>query len=75
MSRITLGEIVAQQQAQQEALLELIDIALGAIKESGDSSVASIHLITRLNKLAGLLRQSGEGIADMQREGPSVLHH
>ena len=75
MSRITLAEIVARQQYQQDALLELIDIALGAVKESGDSSVTTLHLITRLNKLAGLLRQSEGGVAQIEREGPSLLHH
>ena len=33
---------------QQKALLELIEIALLAVRESGDSSVTAMHLNTRL---------------------------
>jgi hypothetical protein len=43
---------------QHEALLELIDITLTGIRESGDSSVGSIHLTTRLNKLADSLKRT-----------------
>jgi len=75
MAGITLSELVAQQQAQHEALFELIDIALAAIKESGDSSVAAIHLITRLNKLSDALGHSPLGVAVGARQSPSTLHH
>jgi hypothetical protein len=43
---------------QHEALLELIDITLTGIRESGDSSVGAIHLTTRLSKLADSLKRT-----------------
>ena len=52
------GELSSLVQAQQAALHELIDIALTAVRESGDSSVGTIHLITRLNKLENALRRA-----------------
>ena len=52
------GELANLVQAQQAALHELIDIALTAVRESGDSSVGTIHLITRLNKLENALRRA-----------------
>jgi hypothetical protein len=41
---------------QQQALAELIDIALHAVHESSDSSVTAIHLQTRLQALADSLK-------------------
>jgi hypothetical protein len=41
---------------QQQALTELIDIALHAVHESGDSSVAAMHLQRRLQALADSLK-------------------
>jgi hypothetical protein len=43
---------------QQQTLTELIDIALHAVRESGDSSVAAMHLQTRLQTLANSLKPS-----------------
>jgi len=52
------SELTGLVYAQQAALHELIDIALSAARESGDSSVGTIHLITRLNKLENALRRA-----------------
>ena len=41
---------------QQLALAELIDIALHAVRESSDTSVAAMHLQTRLSALAESLK-------------------
>lgn len=43
---------------QQTALAELIDIALHAVRESSDTSVAVMHLQTRLRALADSLQPS-----------------
>jgi len=43
---------------QQKALAELIDIALHAVRESSDTSVAAMHLQTRLLALAESLQPS-----------------
>lgn len=43
---------------QQRALTELIDIALHAVRESGDTSVTGMHLQTRLVALAESLQPS-----------------
>ena len=41
---------------QQQTLTELIDIALHAVRESGDTSVTAIHLQRRLQALADSLK-------------------
>ena len=41
---------------QQQALTELIEIALQAVRESGDASVTAMHLQRRLQALADSLR-------------------
>jgi hypothetical protein len=51
---------------QQQALSELIQIALLAVKESGDSSVSAMHVRTRLLALADSL----QGSAGTVRETP-----
>ena len=50
---------------QQMALAELIDIALHAVRESTDASVAAMHMQTRLLALAESL-QSGRETAPSQ---------
>jgi cell division septation protein DedD len=41
---------------QQRALAELIDIALHAVRESGETSVTAMHLQMRLQALADTLQ-------------------
>ena len=41
---------------QQQTLTELIDIALHAVRESGNTSVTAMHLQTRLQALADSLK-------------------
>jgi hypothetical protein len=41
---------------QQQTLTELIEIALHAVRESGDTSVTAMHLQTRLQALANSLK-------------------
>ncbi|MDR3389952.1 MAG: hypothetical protein P4L92_23190 [Rudaea sp.] len=55
MADQTLARIEARLSVQADALSELIEIALLAVKESGASSVSAIHLNTRLLKLADSL--------------------
>lgn len=50
---------------QQQALTELIDIALHAVRESGDSSITAMHLQTRLQALAESLKATPRGAATM----------
>ena len=54
---------------QQNALAELIDIALHAVRESGDSSVAAMHLQTRLLALADSLKPTVRGATATQFVG------
>ena len=68
------SELTAQLHAQQAALQELIDIALTAVRESGDSSVSSIHLITRLSKLNAALRHSAPVAGAQAAPHPSLRH-
>ena len=68
------GELTAQLRAQQAALQELIDIALSAVRESGDSSVSSIHLIKRLNRLNDALRQFSPATGAQPMPPPSLRH-
>jgi len=48
---------------QQQTLAELIDIALHAVRESGDTSVTAMHLQPRLQALADSLRPSARDSA------------
>ncbi len=54
----SLTRIESALRQQQNALAELIEIALAAVKESGDSSVSAIHLNTRLQKLSESLKRA-----------------
>ena len=56
MTDATLSRIESSLRLQHEALAELIEIALFALKESGDASVTTIHMNTRLHKLAAWLK-------------------
>jgi hypothetical protein len=58
MQDSSLTRIESSLRQQQEALAELIEIALSAVKESGDSSVSAIHLSTRLQKLSDSLKRA-----------------
>ena len=61
----TTDELAALLRVQHAAMLELIDIALTAAHELGDSSVGAMHLTTRLNKLADSLKRTA-GVAPLQ---------
>jgi len=52
------GELAALLRFQHDALQELIDIALTAVRESNASSVSAMHLTTRLNKLSDALKRT-----------------
>jgi len=54
----TLARIESSLRTQQQVLLELIEVALSAVRESGDTSVSAMHLNTRLRALADLLEVS-----------------
>ena len=56
MADSTLTRMDSALRKQQRALAELIDIALHAVRESGDSSVTAMHLQTRLTALADTLQ-------------------
>jgi hypothetical protein len=58
MEDASLARIESSLRLQQEALAELIDIALTAVKESGDSSVSAIHLNNRLQKLSDIVNRT-----------------
>ena len=60
MADASLARIESSLRIQQEALSELVEIALTAVKESADSSVSAIHMNTRLLKLAESLKLQGE---------------
>jgi len=63
MTETGMSEIGMLLRNQHEAITELIDIALAAVRESRDSSVGAIHLTTRLNKLADSVKRSASGVA------------
>lgn len=52
MSIARIEAMEANLRRQQQCLVELIDTALIAVRESGDSSVTAMHLNTRLLELA-----------------------
>ena len=52
------SELAALLRFQHDALQELIDIALTAVRESNASSVSAMHLTTRLNKLSDALKRT-----------------
>jgi len=52
------SELAALLRFQHDALQELIDIALTAVRESNASSVGAMHLTTRLNKLSDALKRT-----------------
>lgn len=56
MADPTFARIESSLRMQQQALSELIEIALLAVKESTDSSVSTMHLNTRLMALAESLK-------------------
>jgi len=56
MADSTLTRMDSALRKQQRALAELIDIALHAVRESGETSVTAIHLQTRLQALADSLQ-------------------
>jgi hypothetical protein len=56
MQDSSLARLESSLRQQQDALADLIEIALSAVKESGDSSVSAIHLSTRLQKLSDSLK-------------------
>lgn len=58
MQDSSLTRIESSLRQQQDALAELIEIAMSAVKESGDSSVSAIHLSTRLQKLSDSLKRA-----------------
>ena len=58
MEDSSLIRIESSLRQQQDALAELIEIALSAVKESGDSSVSAIHFSTRLQKLSDSLKRA-----------------
>ena len=58
MEDSSLVRIESSLRQQQDALAELIEIALSAVKESGDSSVSAMHLSTRLQKLSDSLKRA-----------------
>lgn len=65
MAAPTTDELAALLRFQHSAMLEMIDIALTAVKESGGSGVGAIHLTTRLNRLADSLKRAN-GVAAVQ---------
>jgi hypothetical protein len=67
----SLARIESSLRLQQAALSELIEIALSAVKESGDSSVSAIHLSTRLQKLSDTLSRTNNVVSAI-RPRPQV---
>ncbi len=63
MTESSLARMEAALHVQQQALAELIAIAIAAVKESGESSVSAIHLSTRLRALAGSLAAATQPVA------------
>jgi len=58
MEDLALVRIEASLRQQQDALAELVEISLAAVKESSDSSVSAIHLSVRLQKLSDSLKRT-----------------
>jgi hypothetical protein len=58
MADSTLMRMDSALRKQQRALMELIDIVLHAVRESGATSVTAMHLQTRLQALADSLQPS-----------------
>ena len=58
MTDLSSSEIAALLRTHNAALLEMVDIALTAIRESRDTSVSAMHAITRLNRVSESLRTS-----------------
>jgi hypothetical protein len=56
MTDSNLQQMETALRKQQQTLTELIDIALHAVRESGDSSVTAMHLQRRLQALADSLK-------------------
>ena len=65
MAQPGMAEIGMLLRNQHEAIIELIEIGLTAARESGDSSVGAIHVITRLNKLADAVKRSAASVAQV----------
>ena len=68
----SMARIESTLRLQQAALSELIEIALCAVKESGDSSVSAIHLSTRLQRLSDSLSRANNVVSAMIRPRPQV---
>jgi len=68
MADQTLARIESSLHQQQQALTELIEIALLAVKESGDASVTAMHLNTRLLALAEFLKVPPTAVTHVQRK-------
>jgi hypothetical protein len=56
MTDSNLQQMESALRKQQQTLTELIDIALHAVRESGDTSVTAMHLQSRLQALADSLK-------------------
>jgi len=56
MTDSNLQQMESALRKQQQTLTELIDIALHAVRESGDTSVTAMHLQKRLQALADSLK-------------------
>ena len=69
MQDSALDRIESSLRQQRDALAELIEIALSAVKESGDSSVSAIHLSTRLQKLSDSLKRTGTAVPQSPTSG------
>ena len=69
MQDSALDRIESSLRQQRDALAELIEIALSAVKESGDSSVSAIHLSTRLQKLSDSLKRTGTTVPQSPTSG------
>ena len=65
----TTAELAARMRLQDEAIIELIDIALTAIRESGDSTVSTLHVLMRLTKVRDALHAPGISPAPMHTRG------
>jgi len=57
MADTSLSRMESALRKQQQALLELVHMQLDSLRESNDSSVATLHLQRRLLALAGALGQ------------------
>lgn len=66
MADTALTRMESALRKQQQALLELVNMQLDALRESNDSSVATLHLQRRLLALAAALGQRDTKTAQPQ---------